>query len=96
MAAYLVAQVEVTDAETFAQYSAQVPAVIEKYGGRYLVRGGAVEAVEGSWNPPRLVIVEFPSMAQLKTFYHSEDYAPLIELRTRSARTHLSLVEGVS
>lgn len=95
MAAYLIAQVNVTDPETFATYGSQVPAVIAQYGGRYLVRGGATQAVEGSWTPARLVVVEFPSMEQLKRFYHSDEYAPLIELRNKSARTDLSFVEGV-
>jgi uncharacterized protein (DUF1330 family) len=95
MAAYLIAQVSVTDPETFAQYGSQVPAVIEQYGGRYLVRGGTTEAVEGSWTPARLVVVEFPSMEQLKRFYHSDEYAPLIELRNKSARTDLNFVEGI-
>jgi uncharacterized protein (DUF1330 family) len=95
MAAYLIAQINVTDPETFAQYSSRVPGVIEQYGGRYLVRGGATEAVEGSWTPTRLVVVEFPSMEQLKRFYHSDEYAPLIELRNQSARAELTFAEGI-
>ncbi|HEY7710379.1 MAG TPA: DUF1330 domain-containing protein [Candidatus Entotheonella sp.] len=95
MAAYLIAQVNVTDPETFAQYSSRVPGVIEQYGGRYLVRGGATEAVEGAWTPTRLVVVEFPSMEQLKRFYHSDEYAPLIELRNQSARTDMTFAEGI-
>ena len=95
MAAYLMAQVKVTDPESFAKYSSQVPGVIEQYGGRYLVRGGATEAVEGSWTPARLVVVEFPSMEQLKRFYHSDEYAPLIELRNQSAHTDLTFAEGI-
>lgn len=95
MAAYIIAQVEVTDAEKFAKYSSLVPAVVEKCGGRYLVRGGTVEAAEGSWNPPRLVVLEFPSMEKAKNFYTSQDYAPLLELRTQSAHTELSFVEGI-
>lgn len=94
MSAYVIAQVEVTDPETFAQYSAQVPATIEPYGGRYLVRGGATQAIEGDWAPPRLVVIEFPSMDQAKTWYGSEAYKPLIALRQQSAKTHLSFVEG--
>jgi uncharacterized protein (DUF1330 family) len=95
MAAYLIAQVNVTDPETFAQYSSRVPGVIEQYGGRYLVRGGTTEAVEGSWTPARLVVVEFPSMEQLKRFYYSDEYAPLIELRKQSAHTDLTFTEGI-
>ena len=94
MPAYVIAQVEVTDAEKFAQYGAQVPATIEQYGGRYLVRGGATEAIEGDWAPPRVVVLEFPSMEQLKKWYYSEAYKPLITLRQQAAKTHLSFVEG--
>ena len=94
MAAYVIAQVEVTDPERFAQYGRQVPSVIEKYGGRYLVRGGATETVEGIWTPPRLVVLEFPSMERAKTWYSSKEYAPLLELRKQSARTLFTFVEG--
>lgn len=87
-------QVEVTDPEKFAQYGAQVPATIEQYGGRYLVRGGETQAIEGDWAPPRVVVLEFPSMDQLKKWYYSKEYAPLIELRQQSAKTNLSFVEG--
>jgi uncharacterized protein (DUF1330 family) len=59
------------------------------------VRGGATEAVEGAWTPTRLVVVEFPSMEQLKRFYHSDEYAPLIELRNQSARTDMTFAEGI-
>ena len=94
MPAYVIAQVEVTDPELFAQYGAQVPATIEQYGGRYLVRGGQTEAIEGNWAPPRVVVIEFPSMDQLKKWYYSEAYKPLIALRQQSANTHISFVEG--
>lgn len=95
MAAYVIAQVEVTNPETFAQYAAQVPAVIEQYGGRYLVRGGKKQELEGEWPVNRVVVLEFPSMEQLLRFYHSPEYAPLIELRQQSARTTFSAIEGV-
>jgi len=94
MPAYVIAQVEVTDAEKFAQYAAQVPATIEQYGGRYLVRGGAIEAIEGDWALARVVVLEFPSMDQLKTWYYSDAYKPLIALRQQAANTQLSFVEG--
>src|SRR5439155_739221 len=64
MPAYLIANVNVQDPATFEQYRKQVPATIAKHGGRYLVRGGRVERLEGSWNPTRLVVLEFPSMEQ--------------------------------
>ncbi len=94
MPAYVIAQVEVTDPEKFAKYGAQVPATIAQYGGRYLVRGGETQAIEGDWAPPRVVVLEFPSMDQLKKWYDSDEYKPLIALRQQSAKTHLSFVEG--
>jgi uncharacterized protein (DUF1330 family) len=95
MAAYAIAQVEVTDPTTFAEYGKQVPAVVAQYGGRYLVRGGEMEMLEGEWQVSRLVVLEFPSMEQLKRFYHSTEYAPLMALRQKSARTVFAVVEGV-
>jgi len=66
MPAYVIADVTVTDATSMEEYRKQVPATIAKYGGRYLVRGGAHEALEGEWKPNRLVLHEFPSMAQAR------------------------------
>jgi uncharacterized protein (DUF1330 family) len=95
MAAYVIADIEVTDREGFAEYQQKVPATITAYGGRYLVRGGASEVMEGSWSPKRSVVLEFPSMAQLKTWYHSPEYRPLIAIRECTTRSNLIIVEGV-
>ena len=95
MAAYVIAQVDITNPNTFAQYGQQVPAVVDQYGGRYLVRGGTMEVAEGEWDAPRVVVLEFPSMQALKRFYYSPEYAPLIKLRQQSARSVLAFVEGV-
>ena len=64
MAAYIIVQIEVTDPETFETYRQQVPAIIERHGGEYLVRGGAMEVLEGDWPLPRVVVLKFPSMDQ--------------------------------
>jgi uncharacterized protein (DUF1330 family) len=96
MPAYVIAQVDVTDEDKFALYAAQVPATIEQYGGRYVVRGGDVEPIESDWMPPRLVVLEFPSMEQLKQWYYSKEYEPLIQLRQEAAQTRVSFVEGYS
>jgi len=95
MAAYLYGNIEITDPVLYAQYRAQVPAVIAAHGGRYLVRGGAVTALEGDTPAHRQVILEFPDMAQLQAFYRSADYAPLLALRQRAARGSLVAMEGV-
>jgi uncharacterized protein (DUF1330 family) len=95
MAAYVIADIEVTDSTGFAEYQQKVPATIAAYGGRYLVRGGACEVLEGSWSPKRCVVLEFPSMAQLKTWYGSPEYRPLIAIRERTTKSNLVVVEGV-
>jgi uncharacterized protein (DUF1330 family) len=95
MAAYVIADIEIIDSAGFAEYQRKVPATIAQYGGRYLVRGGAVEALEGIWSPKRCVVLEFPSMAQLKTWYTSPEYGPLIAIRERTTRSNLVIAEGL-
>ncbi len=94
MAAYLVADVEVLDAVAYEDYKKALPATLEPYGARYVVRGGATEVLEGDWSPKRLVIIEFPDMARLKAWYQSPAYRPLMALRRRSARARLLAIEG--
>lgn len=95
MAAYLIANITVTDPEGFAAYRAGVPAVIARFGGRYLVRGGAIETKEGTPGLDRLVILEFPDMAAARAFYDSADYAPLLAMRLASSTGSVALVEGM-
>lgn len=95
MAAYVIAEVNVTDPQLYDEYRKMVPATVQKYGGRFAVRGGAVEAKEGGWNPARLVVLEFPTMAQARAWYHSPEYAPALALRLKAAKANLILVEGV-
>ena len=95
MAAYLIADIEVIDNSGFTEYRQRVPATIAAYGGRYLVRGGAVEVLEGAWSPKRCVVLEFPSMAQLKTWWTSPEYQPLRELRERTTKSNLIITEGI-
>lgn len=95
MAAYIVVQVDITDAERFAEYRTMVPATLEKYGGRFLVRGGAVETLEGDWQPKRLVVLEFDSVEKAKAWWDSEEYRDPKALRQASADTRMVLAEGV-
>ena len=95
MAAYVIASIDVTDPDVYAEYRAQVPATIEQYGGRFVVRGGDKEVLEGSWDPPRIVVLEFPDADAARRWHSSEEYAPLIELRRRASNGHLVLVDGV-
>jgi uncharacterized protein (DUF1330 family) len=95
MAAYLIADVEVRDAQAYAEYRQKVPAVIAAYGGRYLVRGGAVERLEGDAAMHRVVVLEFPDMARLRAFYESSEYQHLIPVRQKASRANLFAVQGV-
>ena len=94
MSAYLVADIEITDPQGYAEYGRGVVESIAAFGGRFIVRGGAIEVREGAWSPKRLVILEFPSMERLRAWYDSPEYAPLLALRKRSAVANLLLVEG--
>ncbi|MFN2447076.1 MAG: DUF1330 domain-containing protein [Vicinamibacterales bacterium] len=96
MPAYLIVDIAaVHDPETSARYRAEVSSGLEAAGGRYLVRGGAVEVLEGHWRPGHVVVVEFPSMAAARRWWESSDYEPLRRLRERSTTTHMVVVEGL-
>ena len=95
MAAYVIAQVEVTDPSVFEQYRREVPATLEPFGGRFIVRGGTTETLEGEWQPKRLVVIEFPDRAAATAWWRSQAYAGPKALRQQSARTQLRVVEGV-
>jgi uncharacterized protein (DUF1330 family) len=94
MAAYVIGEIEVTDPAVYDDYRKQVLATVEKYGGRFAVRGGKVEALEGGWAPKRIVVLEFPSLEQATKWYRSPEYAPLIKLRQKGSRGRLIAVEG--
>jgi uncharacterized protein (DUF1330 family) len=94
--AYLILDIHVEDPEEYAAYRERSPATLEAYGGRYLVRGGALEVVEGDWNPERVVVVEFPSVERAHEWYSSPEYQEIAPLRHRSAPSNAVLVEGVS
>jgi len=95
MPAYAIVELEVTDPEEFESYKALVPPTIEAYGGRYLVRGGANETMEGDWDPARIVVLEFPDMAALKAWHGSDIYAEPKAMRFRAAKSRMVAVEGV-
>lgn len=95
MAAYFIVDLDIQDPAAFEEYRKLVPATIEKYGGRYLVRGGALETLEGSWRPERVIVLEFPSLAQAKRWYDSAEYRGPKALRLKTAKANLILVEGV-
>ena len=94
MTAYLIADTQITDHKTYDEYKRQVVHTIAKFGGRFLVRGGPHEVLEGNLQVHRLVLIEFPSMQALKSWYSSPEYAPLLAMRQPAATDHLIAVEG--
>ena len=95
MAAYIYANIEVTDTATYEAYRREVPALIAAHGGRYLVRGGAVEVLEGDAAALRQVILVFPDMTTLRGFYDSPEYVRLRALRQTASHGHLLAIQGV-
>jgi uncharacterized protein (DUF1330 family) len=93
---YLIAEVEVVNPELYARYAESVPAIIKKYGGRYLVRGGRVSPMSGDWNPQRLIVMEFESAEQLKRCFASPEYLEILPLREQSTASRAIVVEGYS
>jgi uncharacterized protein (DUF1330 family) len=96
MPAYVVLDIDVKDPATFARYKELGPSAVAAYGGRYLVRGGRVESLEGTWIPSRLVILEFPTIESGRAWWASSEYAPAKALRQASARTDMLLLEGMA
>lgn len=95
MPAYVIVEIEVTDPAGYAEYREQAPPIVAAHGGRYIVRGGPVELLEGDWQPKRLVILEFPSVEQAKGWWSSEEYRAPKEMRQRTTRTKMIVVEGL-
>lgn len=96
MKGYLVANITVTDPERYKPYREQMPDIIARFGGRFLVRGGAVHPLEGELGFDRFVVAEFPSIEALRRFYDSPEYAPLLKLRLETTQFRVALVEGCS
>jgi uncharacterized protein (DUF1330 family) len=96
MPAYVIADVEVSDPGKYEGYRALSPGAIAAYGGRFLSRGGSMQVLEGGWAPSRVVVVEFPSLAQAQKFYDSSEYRAARDARTgATSRFNMIVVEGV-
>jgi uncharacterized protein (DUF1330 family) len=96
MAAYAIGRVEMRDPSWLQEYGPKTAALVAQHGGKFLVRGGAMEQLEGTGQLPSVIVVlEFPSMAQAKAWYNDPQYAPLIKLRQTGSDLDLVLVEGV-
>lgn len=95
MAGYIIADIEITDSEGYQRYAQQTQATIDTYGGKFMVRGGQPETIEGNWQAKRIIIIEFPSVEQAKVWYNSPEYAAIAGIRQHSAVSRIILVEGV-
>ena len=96
MPAYVVVRVEVLDPRRFRTYQQLATASVEKFGGKFIVRGGAMVKLEGEWDTSRMVVVEFPSLDRATEWYRSPDYQHAIEARRGAAIFHLVALEGVT
>ena len=94
MSAYIIVQVEVTETAGYDDYKKMVPLSLAAYGGKFVVRGGACETLEGSWQPERVVVLEFPTVARAIEWWASDEYRDAKALRQRTAKTEMIVVEG--
>ena len=93
--AYIIAQATVSNPEQYEGYKKLAGEAVAKYGGRYIVRGGATQLLEGDWSPPRLVILEFDTLEQAKRFYASPEYQAARQQRQGAAHMNMLVVEGL-
>ena len=94
MPAYLIGRMTITDPEAYEAYKADTPAIIAAHGGRFLVRGGQVQTLEGDPETQRVIILEFPTVEAAQSFYRSPEYAAAREKRRDAASFQMVLVEG--
>jgi uncharacterized protein (DUF1330 family) len=96
MPAYVIADVYgVRDQDALVEYRRRNTDAVANHGGRFIIRGGEVETLEGSWEPLRMVVIEFPDAAAARAWWDSEEYAPLKRMRRDASDTNIVLVEGV-
>ena len=95
MPGYILAKVNVTDAKKFQEYLIANPETVAKYGGKYIVRGGEKETLEGAPVDKRVVIIKFPSYDKAKKWYHSTDYQNVRKIRSDAADVSIIVINGV-
>ena len=91
---YLIAQIDVHDPETYAKYTAQTPGIAASYGGKFIVRAGQWECLEGDVKGPRMVMIEFPSYEKAKAWYNSDEYQAIVGIRQKASTGSAYIVEG--
>ena len=95
MAAYIIVEIDITDPERYEQYRQQAGATVLAHGGKYIVRGGKAETLEGDWRPKRIVVLQFENAERAREWWSCEEYREPKKLRQASANTRMILVEGV-
>jgi uncharacterized protein (DUF1330 family) len=95
MCAYVIVEIDIVDPAGYEEYKQLASATVEKYGGKYVVRGGAAETLEGDWNPKRIVVLKFDSIQRAKEWLNCDEYREPRKMRHRTARTRMIVVEGV-
>ena len=95
MSAYLILDVDIHDPEKYKEYMALAKPLVEKFGGKYHVRGGPFEVMDGDWNPTRLVVIEYPDMETAKAMYNGKEYAPIKAIRMSCSTGHTVIVESM-
>ena len=95
MSAYVIVEVTIDDPVEYEEYKKLTPAAVTAFDGRFIVRGGETDTLEGDWNPERIVVLEFPSVERAKEWWASEEYSKAKVIRQRSAFTKMLVVEGV-
>lgn len=96
MAAYIIVEIETTDEALMTEYRKHTPGLVEKFGGKFIVRGGKTRTLEGGWTPSRVVVLEFPNYAAAERFYESEEYKPVLAMRLKAGKSKAILVDGHS
>lgn len=95
MAAYIIVDVTINDTAEYEAYKKLTPASIAAYNGKFIVRGGQTTTLEGDWQPGRIVVLEFPTLAIAKEWWASGEYAVAKIIRQKTAATKMIVVEGV-
>ncbi len=95
MPAFVIVDVTINNTDAYSAYKELTPASIKHYNGKFIVRGGSTETLEGDWKPERIVVLEFPDLETARAWWHSEEYAGAKKIRQANAETKMILVDGV-
>jgi uncharacterized protein (DUF1330 family) len=94
MAAYIIVEVSITDPKEYEEYKKLTPAAVAAFDGKFIVRGGPAEILEGNWQPERIVVLEFPTVERAREWWNSDIYSKAKVIRQRSAKTKMIIVKG--